>query len=126
MWRWNMQGPRSRPLRSASHHFAKPGIEHYRSLRSTLEGGWVTIGTINYKADDLKYFNSFLRHRFDVTKNGLPIPATGIRIKVPNNQTDIDEIEVNGNLAIEQQVVRITNGLGFTISWDGNNGQFND
>jgi hypothetical protein len=74
----------------------------------------------------LKYFNSYLRHRFDVTKNGLPIPATGIRIKVPNNQTDIDEIEVNGNLAIEQQVVRITNGLGFTISWDGNNGEFND
>jgi hypothetical protein len=45
---------------------------------------------------------------------------------VPSNQTDIDEIEVNANVAVEQNLLRITNAPGVTIVWDGNDGQFND
>jgi hypothetical protein len=90
------------------------------------EGGWVTIGTIHYKSDDPAHFNSYLRHRFDVTQNGAPIPATGIRILVPANTTAIDEIEVNGNLAIEQDAVQIVSAPEVSITWDGNDGHFND
>ena len=95
---------------------ANPGVATPEACGPTPEAGWVTVGTIKYKADDLKYFNSYLRHRFDVAQGGAPIAATGIRIKVPNNQSAIDEIEVNSNLAIEQNAVRITNAPGFTIA----------
>ena len=105
---------------------SNPGPATPEACGLTPDGGWVTIGTINYKSDNAAFFNSYLRHRFDVTQNGSPILATGIRIKVPNNQSDIDEIEVNANSALESKLVRITNSPGFTISWDGNDGQFND
>jgi len=103
-----------------------PGVATPEACGLTPDGGWVTVGTINYKSDNVTYFNSYLRHRFDVTQNGNPILATGIRIKVPSNQSDIDEIEVNANAALERSLVRITNAPGFNISWDGNDGQFND
>jgi len=105
---------------------ANPGVATPDACGPNPDSGWVTVGTINYKANDVTYFSSYLRHRFDLTQGGAPIPATGIRIKVPNNQSDIDEIEVNANLAIEQNAVRITNAPGLVIAWDGNDGQFND
>jgi hypothetical protein len=92
---------------------------------STPDSDWVTVGTLNYKANG-PVFTSHLRHRFDVTQGGNPITATGLRIKVPNANSAIDEIEVNGNLAIEQNVVRITNAPGMSIVWDGNDGEFNN
>ena len=103
-----------------------PGANTPEACGPTPEAGWVTVGTINYKANDLTYFNSHLRHRFDVTQGGAPIVATGIRIKVPNANSDIDEIEVNSNLAVEQNAVRITNAPDATIAWDGNDGHFNN
>jgi hypothetical protein len=103
-----------------------PGANTPDACGPNPDSGWVTVGTFNYKANDVTYFNSHLRHRFDVTQGGAPIPATGIRIKVPNASSDIDEIEVNSNLAIEQNVVRITNAPGAVIVWDGNNGHFNN
>ena len=103
-----------------------PGATTPEACGPTPEAGWVTVGTINYKANDLTYFNSHLRHRFDVTQGGAPIVATGIRIKVPNANSDIDEIEVNSNLAVEQNAVRITNAPDATIAWDGNDGHFNN
>jgi hypothetical protein len=90
------------------------------------DSGWVTIGAIHYKADHPTLFNAYLRHRFDVSRAGHSIPATGIRIKVPNNQIAIDEIEVNTNLAIENEAVRIVRAGGHAIVWDGNNGHFED
>jgi len=103
-----------------------PGVATPEACGPTPEAGWTTIGTINYRADDLKYFNSYLRHRFDVTQGGAPIPATGLRIRVPANTSAIDEIEVNSNLAIEQNQVRVTNAPGLSIVWDGNNGDFDN
>jgi len=105
---------------------AEPGVSTPEACGPSFESGWVTIGTINYKANHATLFNSYLRHRFEVAQGGSPISATAIRIKVPANTSDIDEIEVNGNLAIEQNAVRITNAAGITLSWDGNDGQFND
>lgn len=83
-------------------------------------GGWVTVGTINYKADFAGTFTSYLRHRFDLTQNGLPIAATGIRLFVPNNQSDIDELEVN---AVDAAIT-ITSAANVQLTWDGNNGEF--
>ena len=103
-----------------------PGVTTPDACGPNPDSGWVTVGTINYKANDPTYFNSHLRHRFDLTQGGNPVPATGIRIKVPNANSDLDEIEVNSNVAIEQNAIRITNATGFTIAWDGNDGQFND
>lgn len=103
-----------------------PGVTTPEACGPTPEAGWITVGTINYKANDLTYFNSHRRHRFDVTQGGTPIAATGLRIKVPNANSDIDEIEVNSNLAVEQNAVRITNALDMTITWDGNDGHFDN
>jgi hypothetical protein len=103
-----------------------PGVSTPEACGPTPEAGWVTVATLNYKDNHPTHFNSHLRHRFDVTQNGNAIPTTGIRIKVPDANSAIDEIEVNSNLAIEQNAVRITNGLGATITWDGNDGHFND
>lgn len=103
-----------------------PGATTPEACGPTPEAGWVTVGTLNYKANNPTVFNSHLRHRFDVTQGGAPIAATGIRIKAPNANSAIDEIEVNSNLAIENRAVLITNAAGTTIVWDGNDGHFND
>lgn len=93
---------------------------------ATPDSDWTTIGTLHYKANNPALFNPHLRHRFDVSQGGAPIAATGLRIKVPDANSAIDEIEVNGNLAIEQNVVRITTAPGISIVWDGNDGEFNN
>ena len=105
---------------------ANPGVLTPDACGPNPNSGWVTVGTINYKANNVTYFNSHLRHRFDMSQGGNPIFATGLRVLVPNANAAIDEIEVNPNLAIEQSVVRITNAPGATIVWDGNDGHFND
>jgi len=105
-----------------------PGVSTPEACGPDPAGGWVTIGTINYKTDNAAFFNSYLRHRFDVSaaSGGSPIAATGLRIKVPSNQSDIDEIEVNPNIAIEKNSISISNAPGFVITWNGNDGQFNN
>ncbi len=103
-----------------------PGVLTPDACGPNPDSGWVTVGTINYKANNVTYFNSHLRHRFDVSQGGNPVFATGLRIMVPNANADIDEIEVNPNLAIENNLVRITNAPGNTIVWDGNDGHFYD
>jgi len=105
---------------------ANPGTSTPEACGPYPESGWVTIGTIDYRANNPTYFNSYLRHRFDLSATSGAIQATGIRIKVPNNNSDIDEIEVNSNLAIEQNSLSISNAPGFNLVWDGNDGQFNN
>ncbi len=103
-----------------------PGLSTPEVCGINPEAGWVTIGMVNYKDEDPNYFTAYLRHRFDVTQGGNPIAATGLRILVPNNEIDIDEIEVNANQAIEQEAIQIASAPGLSITWDGNDGQFND
>jgi hypothetical protein len=86
--------------------------------------GWATIATAQYKAQGTP-FTPYLRHRFDVAMaDGSFIPATGLRIKVPDSGTAIDEIEVNVNAGQEQNLIVINADAGYAISWDGNDGDF--
>ncbi len=103
---------------------ANPGVNTPEACGPTPEGGWVTVATLNYKANNPVVFNSHLRHRFEISQGGAPIAATGLRIRVPNANADIDEIEINSNVALESGLVLITNAPGFAVSWDGNNGHF--
>lgn len=105
---------------------ASPSAATPEACGITPEAGWVTLGIIHYKADDLTYFNSYLRHRFDVSQGGAPIVATAIRIKVPTNTSAIDEIEVNANVVTEQKSLNIAAAPGLSIVWDGNDGHFNN
>jgi hypothetical protein len=58
--------------------------------------GWQTIGTVRYTvADDT--FTPYYRHEYDISANGGPITATGLRLLVPQTGlglgTAIDELE---------------------------------
>jgi hypothetical protein len=86
--------------------------------------GWQTLGTVEYKAAYLGTFTPYLRHRFDVTQNGAPIVVSAIRVKVPNNQSDIDELEINPYPAADENILVMRPEPGFGIEWDGNNGDF--
>ena len=65
----------------------------------TPAAAWTTIGTIEY-GDTGGPSAPWLRHRYEVARNGLPIAATGIRLLLNRgghgNGVDIDEIEVFG------------------------------
>jgi len=82
--------------------------------------GWVTIGTVQNPGPS-SGFRPCVRHRYDVAKGGNPIQATGLRIKVPNSGTDIDEIEVN---PIPYSPLVIKSSADYTLQWDGNDGDF--
>ena len=55
--------------------------------------GWATIGSLNYRGADTPAFSHYLRHSYDLSVAGKPIPATAFRIKVSNSSIAIDEIE---------------------------------
>ena len=105
---------------------SNPGANTPDACGPNPNSGWVTVGTVKYKSANPGVFTPHLRHRFDLSQNGAPIPATAIRIRVPDSSSDIDEIEVNANVALENQLVRITNAPGLALTWDGNDGQFNN
>ncbi len=89
--------------------------------------GWVTVGQVNYKSSGLP-FRAHLRHRFDIAAvGGAPVIASGMRLKVPTAGTAIDEVEVNARLALETDLTGnlvVTPGEGYSIGWDGNDGDF--
>ncbi len=85
--------------------------------------GWVTVGTVEYRQAAPPDFNPHLRHRFDVSQQGNPIDATGLRIKVSNGAIDLDELEVN--TAAVPPLPRLTIGRAesnFIISWNAGGG----
>ncbi len=90
--------------------------------------GWATIGTVAFKpGGDGLLFTAHLRHRFDVSAEGNPISATGLRIKVSSNGICIDEIEVNPPADPEPPIstyLSIDSASGYTINWNGNDGLF--
>lgn len=57
--------------------------------------GWVTVGELEYRGAFPNRFTPHLRHRYSISQDGSPVPATGIRLKVSSNQLAIDELEVN-------------------------------
>ncbi len=67
--------------------------------------GWANVGMVDYAASvDIQPgdgFTGYLRHAFDVSADGSPLVASGIRLLVPatglGGGTAIDEIEVYGS-----------------------------
>lgn len=56
--------------------------------------GWATLGTATYSSAQPGFAPS-ARHRFRVAQGDAPVVATGLRLKVSDQQMCIDEIEVN-------------------------------
>ncbi|MCW5559383.1 MAG: hypothetical protein KIT22_16330, partial [Verrucomicrobiae bacterium] len=106
---------------------AQPGIGTPETGDPTT--GWVNVAATDYRSAG-EPFTPHRRHRFDLaTETGAPIVATGLRLKVPNANTAIDELEVNTFLAIEQDLtgsLTLTPEAGYTLEWDGNDGEYYD
>jgi hypothetical protein len=97
--------------------------------RETIETGdaatgWQTVGTFEYKGAFQNLFTPHLRHRYGVSQQGGPLLASALRLRVSSNQLAIDELEINPEPVIDQNVLAITTEAGFTIKWDGNNGDY--
>lgn len=101
---------------------ANPGVATAET--DNPASGWVTIGSIEYTGEKDARFTPYLRHKFEVNAGGNPIPATGLRIKVSDPNLAIDEIDVNVSLADEGDVLEIKRQPGYSITWDGNDGDF--
>ena len=89
-----------------------------------LTNTWTTIGTINMDLG-AGVSNPALRHRFNIDT---PVSATGFRLIAPGNGAGsgaaIDELELfatPGDITIPP-ALGITSALGFSVSWDGNDG----
>jgi hypothetical protein len=78
--------------------------------------GWVTLGTIDYRSESGSFHPS-RRHRFELSREGNPVRATGLRIKVSDNGTAIDELEIN-----PQESIFLSSAPDYVIAWDGNDG----
>jgi hypothetical protein len=69
--------------------------------------GWATIGTLEYSlSEDNEVgegFTAYLRHEYEISQGGRSIPATGVRLLVPQTGlgggTAIDELEVYGSVS---------------------------
>jgi|GEM_PF-426883 len=86
--------------------------------------GWVTVGELEYRAAFPNRFTPHLRHRFGLSQGGSPVLASGVRIKVSSNQLAIDELEVNSAPTIDENALFFAPEAGFSIQWDGNNGDY--
>lgn len=72
---------------------SNPGINTPETANATT--GWQSLGRVEYKpGDDGNSFSAYLRHQFELSGAGNPVEATGIRIKVSDAASAIDEIEV--------------------------------
>jgi hypothetical protein len=98
---------------------ANPGVDTWETGDAST--GWVTVGQVEYRGSTAG-FRPWLRHRFEVSSNGNPISARGIRILVSNNGICIDEIEVNAPKPTPAPGVIVTAVDGYSIVWDGNEG----
>ncbi len=86
--------------------------------------GWQTVGELEYKAAYPNRFTPHLRHRYGVSRDGGPVSATGVRLKVSSNQLAIDEFEVNPAPIIDENALFFALEPGFSIGWNGNNGDY--
>ena len=86
--------------------------------------GWQTLGELEYRAAFANRFTPHLRHRFGVARDGAPVHATGLRLELSSNQNAIDELEINPMPTIDENALFFAVEPGFTIQWDGNNGDY--
>lgn len=86
--------------------------------------GWQTLGELQYKGGATNVFLPHVRHRYDVREGESAILATGVRLVLSSDQIAIDELEINPMPSVDQNVLFIQPAEGFTIVWDGNNGDY--
>ena len=88
--------------------------------------GWVTFGSVEYKAGtENATFSSYLHHQFEIRQGNDPIAATGLRVKVSNAGICIDEMEINGPPAESQSdFIDIQATEGFLVLWTQTNGDW--
>ncbi|MCA9167339.1 MAG: PEP-CTERM sorting domain-containing protein [Planctomycetales bacterium] len=100
--------------------------------------GWVDIGTLDYgdsDGDGTNYNMTWQRHRYNFD----PVSATGLRLIVPGTGlgggTAIDEIEIYdiaGDFVPPPppppppEPIILNAAAGFSLAWDGNNGDYFD
>ena len=81
--------------------------------------GWQTIAVVDYKQAAPPEFRPWLRHRFDFSRDGQPLTATGLRVKVSDVGTCMDELEVYAPAAAPP-VLEIRDGAtGLLLIWTG-------
>jgi hypothetical protein len=98
---------------------------------STPDAAWITIGTLNYQSADpfgTLFSRPHLRHRYNFDA----VSATGVRLIVPvtglGGGTAIDEIELYASqIAVQPPLpgppkIILTPQAGFSMSWNGNEG----
>ena len=128
-------GALPRTIRSFAFGRDNTGVETDRSLgvftvqltdvaepdETTADGDWVTVGEITYEAGNPQ--DPHLRHRFNIVEQA----ATGIRLLTPDGAA-IDELEVYAERYTPPPpaAVRINEAPGFTVTWDGNDGDHFD
>ena len=84
------------------------------------------MATIEFKGET-EDFIPYLRHEFSISnENGSPVGATAVRLKVSNVLIAIDELEVNTLPGIPEGAIEIYGEEGFTLTWNGNQGDFSD
>lgn len=86
--------------------------------------GWQTVGELEYRDAFPNRFSPHLRHRYALSRDGAPVPATGVRLKLSSNQLAIDEFEVNPAPTLDENALFFAPEPGFAIQWDGNNGDY--
>ena len=80
------------------------------------------MGQLQYRQTGTDAFRHHLRHEYRVALNGDPINATGIRLRVSNNQIAVDEIEVNTVVPVPAAKAVLTverQATSLKISWTG-------
>ena len=94
-----------------------------------LTNAWTTIGTINLDIGT-GVDSPWLRHRFNIVT---PVTATGFRLIAPGNSggsgAAVDELELfatPGVITPPTPPLTITSAAGFTLTWDGNDGDHFD
>jgi hypothetical protein len=80
------------------------------------------MATIEFKGET-EDFIPYLRHEFSIsTENGSPVGATAVRLKVSDVLIAIDELEVNTLPKIPEGAIEIYGEEGFSVTWNGNQG----
>ena len=110
----------------------EPSDDLALEITSNPTTGWVEIGTLEYigsDGPDTNFNYPWRRHRYNFD----PVSATGIRLIVPlSGDTAIDEIEIYDEAGPyvppppPSDAVQIEAIAPYTITWDGNDGDFFD
>jgi hypothetical protein len=86
--------------------------------------GWATLARIEYRGGGTAAFQQHLRHEYAVSREGAPIEAAAVRLRVPNSSTAIDELEINTRPQLpdggDRPALTVTpQGGSLVVAWSG-------